>query len=269
MPDAVALGAALLAGAVFGGVAYGCRLLTASGAVAGALFGVLLLAAGGWRWAVPAVVFFGGSALVSRAGRGRKADAAARAVKGDVRDAVQVGANGGVAALLLAAQAAWPSPLLYAGFLGALAAAAADTWATEVGTAWGGTPRHILTLRPVPAGTSGAVSVVGLLGSVAGAASVAVAAAVAVEGGGRLGVVVLAGGVLGALADSLAGATVQARYEDPATGGLTEHAASAAGPHRLAAGRRWMTNDAVNLLCTAVGAAAAVVLAASSPFAWP
>ena len=62
-----------------------------------------------------------------------------------------------------------PSLPLMAFGLGTLAAATADTWATEVGTLAGGTPRSIRTLRPVPAGTSGGVSVVGTLASVLGA----------------------------------------------------------------------------------------------------
>ena len=62
---------------------------------------------------------------------------------------------------------------LAAAALGALAASAADTWATEIGSLATRPPRSILTLRPVPAGTSGGVNLLGMLAMVAGATFVA------------------------------------------------------------------------------------------------
>jgi len=76
-------------------------------------------------------------------------------------------ANGSVAAL-----AACFNPLhalADLALLGAVAAATADTWATEVGVRLGRRPRSILTLRQQPPGTCGTVSVPGTLGSAAGA----------------------------------------------------------------------------------------------------
>lgn len=257
---------AVLAGLAFGGASYALRFLDRSGAVAGGLLAATLIGVGGLAWAVPAFTFFVLSSLLSKLGRRRKAAAAAGDEKGSVRDAGQVYANGGVGWLLLACYAVYPADALYWGFVGAFAAAAADTWGTEIGTLLGGTPRDIVTLRRVPTGTSGGVSVGGTLGAFAGAASVWVAAALAggafVAGvGGRFSLAVLGGGVLGSLADSLAGATVQARYRDAATGFETERAATAGRANRLLRGRSWINNDRVNVLCTLVGALAALLLA--------
>jgi uncharacterized protein (TIGR00297 family) len=264
MPARLVLALAL--GAAFALGAWRARVLTPGGAAGGGALGALLVALGGGAWVAPAVAFFGLSSALSKVGRRRKATAARRAAKGDVRDLGQVAANGGVAALALVAHvlapAAW-APACYAAFLGALATAAADTWATELGTLAPGRPRSVRTGRPVPPGTSGGVSAWGMLASAAGAASVAVAAwatggaALAATGPARLVGAATLAGVVGALADSLLGATVQAQYRDPATGARTERPASAAGRHPLVRGHPRVTNDAVNAAATAVGALAA------------
>ena len=107
------------------------------------------------------------------------------------------------------------------GFLGALSAAGADTWATELGMLARRSPRLITTLRPVVAGTSGGITPEGLLASLAGATSVG--AAWSLLGGGSRGVpVAVVAGMCGSLVDSLLGATLQALYRCPACGALIE-----------------------------------------------
>ncbi|MDP8923291.1 MAG: DUF92 domain-containing protein, partial [Chloroflexota bacterium] len=64
----------------------------------------------------------------------------------------------------------------------------------------------------------------------------------------------LAAGLAGSLADSLAGATLQAAYRCPRCGVVAEAAGEHCGvPRVLVRGVAWMTNDAVNLVCTATG----------------
>ncbi len=262
------LSAAFALGVLFGVSAYRLRWLSASGAVAGGAFGASIVALGGWRWAVPAVGFFVFSSLLSKLGRGRAARLAEVSEKGSRRDAGQVLANGGAAWLCLIGHALWPTgPWLWA-YLGALGAAAADTWATEIGTLAGGTPRLVTTGRRVPAGTSGAVSAVGLLASGAGAAVVwalgaAVFAAVAEAGAA---VVIVGSGVAGALVDSLLGATFQARYRDAHTGAPTERTTTGGQPNTLVRGLRLLNNDRVNLVCTLSGAGLALVLARAAGY---
>ena len=222
----------------------------------------MLLALGGAGWAVPALAFFVLSSALSLAGRRRKRAASGLAEKGSRRDAAQVAANGGVAALCLAAWAVWPAAPLYGAFVGALAAAAADTWGTEVGT-WVGGPTRRLGVGPrVPPGTSGGVSAAGTLGALCGALSVTLAAlpfAPALGGGAALAVA--AGGLAGAFADTALGATLQARYRAP-DGSLTERRAAAGRPLPLAAGWRALGNDGVNAVCTVVGAALGALVVA-------
>ncbi len=265
LPDTIAsrLAAGLLLAAAVALLARRVRALSRGGAVVAAAAGTLAVGAG-WEWGALLVVFFVASTLVSRPGAAlRNARTSQVVAKGGERDAVQVLANGGVfaaAALgtILASHPAWA-----AAGLGALAAASSDTWATEIGTLARGQPRSILTWRPVPHGTSGGVTAPGTLASLAGAAFVpAVALGLGWEPWIALAAAV--GGFAGATADSLLGATLQARRWCDRCDLATERNVHGCGARtRPAGGLGWLDNDAVNALATAVGAAVAVALWAS------
>ena len=82
----------------------------------------------------------------------------------------QVIANGGICGAfvllhLLLPDAEW----IWLGFAGTLAAANADTWGTELGVLSKRQPRLITSLKPVPRGTAGAVTLDGTLASLGGA----------------------------------------------------------------------------------------------------
>lgn len=246
-------------------VALRAGALTRSGAVAAVVAGSVATAAG-WRWALVLIAYFAATTVLSRVGRRAKAARTGDVVaKGGDRDWRQVAANGGVFMVAAAGQAfageATDTNLLAAVGIGALAAAAADSWATEIGTLAAEPPRSILTLRPVPPGTSGGISLPGTLAMVAGAAFVGIVALVL----GFSVVVaqaVVTGGVAGAVVDSLLGATVQARRWCTACSRATEQPVHRCGtPTEVRGGVRWLDNDAVNFACTLAGGllAAAVV----------
>ena len=163
-------------------------------------------------------------------------------------------ANGGFFAVAALLSLVLPSPLWWATGAGALAAATADTWGTEVGTLARGLPRSIVGGRPVPAGTSGGITLAGTVASVAGAAFVAALAALA-GWGGAAAVGAVVGGVGGSTADSLLGATVQARrWCDRCDRGTERDVHDCGAPTRPAGGLRWLGNDAVNALSGLAGA---------------
>jgi uncharacterized protein (TIGR00297 family) len=232
--------------------------LSRSGAIAATAVGAAAVGAG-WRWAVLLLVYFVTTSALSRWGGEVKALVTSGLIaKTGSRDAVQVLANGGVFAVAAFA-AAWAGsqvPWVAIG-AGALAASAADSWATEVGVLSTRAPRSILTGKAVPAGTSGGVSVSGTLAAVAGAAMVGLCAFALgwgryVAGGAALG------GIAGAFADSLLGATIQSRRWCPSCASETEQPVHRCGTvtvhHR---GLGWIDNDGVNLIATLVGAAVA------------
>jgi uncharacterized protein (TIGR00297 family) len=236
--------------------------LSGSGAVAAVLVGTAAVATG-WGWGALLILYFVGSSTLSHVGRAEKERRTSGIVaKGGARDAVQVLANGGVFAVcaLLVPFAGVHAAALAGAAIGALAAAAADTWATELGVLLGGTPRTLIGLRPVPPGTSGAVSVAGSAGMVAGALAVALAARAL--GLTNAVAVVAVSGCAGALADTLLGATVQERRWCAACNLATERRVHDCGsPTLRAGGMAVLDNDAVNLLATAVGAVVALLLA--------
>jgi uncharacterized protein (TIGR00297 family) len=236
--------------------------LTATGTLAAVVCGTLAVTAG-WTWAVLLIAFFLSTSMLSRIGAREKAARTATIVaKGERRDARQVLANGGIFATAAALSLAAPWPGWLAAGAGSLAAAAADTWGTEMGTLADGRPRLITTGRPVLPGTSGAVTAPGLAATTAGALFTA---AIACTLGTPLitAGAVAAGGIAGALADSLLGAVAQERRWCAACGTETEHRLHACGaPTTHLRGLAWLDNDAVNLLCSATGAAVALLLSA-------
>ena len=254
-----ALAGLLLAGALALG-ARAARSLSRGGAVTALLVGTAATIAG-WPWAIVLITFFVTSSGLSRFRRAtREARIAGVVEKSDERDAVQVLANGGVFAATALASTVTGQALLATAALGALAAAAADTWATEVGTLAGGVPRSVVSFERLAPGTSGGVTAAGTIASFAGAALVAVVAWL--TGAGRMPLAVFVGGVVGSAADSLVGATVQERRWCDHCAKATERRVHTCGSAtRITGGIAGVRNDFVNVVCTLVGAAVAAHVA--------
>ena len=239
-------------------IAWRARSLSRSGAFAAVFVGTTAIAAG-WNWGVLLVIYFVASSLLSHFRRSEKERLTSGVVeKGGARDAMQVVANGGAFALgaISFALGAPVTASLFA--LGALASATADTWATEIGTLFGGTPRSVLSFRQVAPGTSGALSVAGTIAMVAGAAFIALTAAAL--GLTTIAPLVLVAGTAGALVDSVLGATLQHRRWCASCERSTERRVHDCGVvTRPLAGLAWMDNDVVNLLATLAGGAIAAL----------
>ena len=138
-------------------------------------------------------------------------------------------------------------------FLAAFATVNADTWATELGRLAGQTPRSLRDGKPVPPGTSGAITVVGTLASLAGALIIPLAVYSSWPLNAAQLVCVVWSGFLGSLIDSLLGASLQVQYLDPETGLITECTHIDGRPTRRLRGLSWMNNDLVNFLASVGG----------------
>lgn len=248
---------------VFAASAWKWRALSPSGAVAAAFVGAAAFGFGNFAVAVPLVIFFLTGTLLSRVRHRRALQARAVASKGSTRDAAQVFANGGAAAAC-AIMAGVPASI-YSGrelhwtvaALGALAVAAADTWATEIGGLSAVAPRSITTLRPVQPGVSGGVTALGLGASLLGGALIGMVAVPFARplDAVRLIATCTAVGFGGATLDSVLGAALQGAWQcdvcgDPCEGPL--HRCGARAHH--VRGLPFINNDAVNALSTAMGA---------------
>ncbi|MFQ5889093.1 MAG: DUF92 domain-containing protein [Gemmatimonadota bacterium] len=237
------------------------RWLTPAGMLAGTIVGGAVFLGTGPAGLLLVLLFFGTTSALTTAvapREGRTAIGGRGGVRGEShaseagwrkgrqaaegRSAAQVIANGGVAAACAAlamAGAGAPGPAY--GVAGSLAAAMADSWATEVGTAVGAPTWLINTGRRVAPGRSGGVSIPGTAAGLLGAAILAATAAAL----SRFGLfsapefmpTVLAG-VGGMTIDSALGASLEGRI-------------------------RGATNEFINLAATAAGAAIAWVVAAA------
>ena len=292
---------------LIGLLAYRRKSLSRSGILGAVITGTLIFGMGGLLPGLLLIAFFVSSSALSRYKASRKQDVAEKFDKTAQRDLGQALANGGAAAIFATASGLWllDNPwhdvvpdqtvptLLFAAVLGALATVTADTWATEIGVLSKKRPRLVTDLRRVvEPGTSGGITVRGLLAALGGsafmggveiAAPVLLLLALAVLGRQdiarasmewwtncfgifpvRLGVLLLVApvaGLIGSLADSLLGATVQGIYYSEARQKETERPFDRDGtPNRLVRGWRWLNNDWVNFLSSLVGAAVAMLI---------
>jgi uncharacterized protein (TIGR00297 family) len=126
------------------------------------------------------------------------------------------------------------------GFAASFAAKLADTFGSEIGKRWGRNTVLITTLRPVPPGTEGAISLEGTAASLVGGLLMALICAglgLLEVAGPPLPVLVLVSAValLATLIESAIGATLQRRWS-------------------------WLSNELVNGLQTAIAAVLAMAV---------
>ncbi len=247
-------------------LAYRAHTLKKSGAYAAAFTGTVIFGIGGWQWAILLLTFFITSSALSRAFKKRKQGLNEKYSKSHHRDAGQVFGNGGIATLFAAAHFFFPASLWpWLGFAAALAAVNADTWATELGVLSPHSPRIITDLRKVvEKGTSGGISLTGILAALAGAGLIGMLASFLGPQPASIstGLIVTLAGLAGSLFDSLLGATVQAIYYCPKHKKETEqHPIHTCGtPTTQIRGWSWLNNDWVNFGCGAFGVVVAILI---------
>jgi uncharacterized protein (TIGR00297 family) len=218
------------------GLGWALHSVSRSGAIAGAVIGVLVMAfAGPPGWTLLFASFVLATAS-TRLGLKRKVVLGIAEERGGRRGPGNAIANTGLAALaaIVAAFSTYRDGALLV-MVTALAAGASDTVASEVGKAWGQRTYLVPSLRPVRPGTPGAVSLEGTAAGVVSALGLAgLGTALALIEGNDLWFAT-AGATFGAFVESGLGATLEAR-------GVLD-------------------NDMLNFINTGAAAAAAVALA--------
>lgn len=188
------------------------RTVTLPGAMVGFVIGVAVWAGAGWQGWVLLLCAFATAVVTTKLGAKRKALLGIGEDRGGRRGAGNAIANTGLAAWLaaVAALSIYRDAAL-AAFAGALVAGASDTVASEIGKAYGRRTWLVTTFRPVPPGTSGALS---SEGTAAGAAAALLLSMIAAALGliPKTLVVPIAGAAVAAgLIESVLGSTLEPR----------------------------------------------------------
>ncbi len=241
---------------------YAKRSLSLSGAVAAFFIGLVTFLAS-VRCGVLLIAFFVSSSVVTRVGKWRKREIEGEAfVHGGGRTMVQAVSNAPATVLCVAMllRGGGEAPRLVRAYLAQLAAMQGDTWSSELGVLGLGQPLLITTLRRVPAGTNGAVSLLGFAGALGGGAIMGTALAAAdwfISGTASLATVgtAISFALLGSVVDSVLGATLQYSGFDGKR--VVEHP----GPSvRHICGRELLDNHQINLLASLIMMGAGLLL---------
>lgn len=232
---------ALVFNAVLIGLAQRLPLLTPAGWCHAGLLGTVLWGALGWRGWLAVVAYLGFGSLVTKLGFARKQDLGLAEARGGRRGPENVWGSAltGLVLALLIAMRVGPTQGLLIGFAASFAAKLADTFGSEIGKRWGRTTLLITSLRPVPPGTEGAVSLEGTAASALGSLLMTlVVVALGLIPSAQAAAVVVVVGFIATVLESLLGAVGQGRWP-------------------------WLSNELVNGLQTAWAAGLAMLVA------WP
>ncbi|MFA9455796.1 DUF92 domain-containing protein [Halalkalibacter sp. AB-rgal2] len=236
------------------------KKLTASGTIAAIFVGFAITWGFGWIGLLTLGLFFFSSSFLSSFKQHLKEDDINE--KGSTRDGMQVLANGGVAAVMSVLYGVFLSPLYAIGFFASLAAANADTWASEIGPLSKKRPVHIATCKRVDKGTSGAISTLGTFAALVGSFVIACIGLLFGVTNSLLMIIIIAiSGFVGNVMDTLIGAYSQVLYRCNHCRMNTERKLHCGSRTEQIRGLKWVNNDIVNVCCTISAAIIAMIIA--------
>ena len=215
---------------ILGFITYKRKALDLFGSAVMIIMGVVIIFSAGANWLVLIVLFLVMSLLATRYSKKYKRSLGQFEGRRTSKNVI----SNGVVACFMAAFGGYYLPFV-GGFIGAIATATADTLGSEIGVL-DQHPRLITTLQKVDPGTNGAVSVLGTVAGIIGAAIIGIVAFLLGIVPTPLSAITVSviSGFVGCFADSILGAVFENR-------GL-------------------ITNEHVNLMATIVGAVAGILL---------
>ena len=236
--NAWVIGLAINGPLAIAGLATSQKALTKAGVIHATILGLLVWGSLGWRgYAIVAIYFLLGTS-VTKIGMKEKEEKGIAEKRGGARGPENVWGSALTGAVCAIASLCWVSPIWLLGYASSFAAKLADTTSSEIGKAYGKRTFLITSLKPVPPGSEGAVS---LEGTLAGWLAASVLTAVAYG----LGAIPLSwvwicwlAAIVATTFESWMGATIQPQFA-------------------------WLTNEVVNGIQTTVAAAIAMAIAVS------
>ncbi|MEM9272322.1 MAG: TIGR00297 family protein [Cyanobacteria bacterium P01_F01_bin.143] len=215
------------------------KLLTPLGYLNAWVLGVIVWGTLGWQGYTVVMFYFLVGSAVTKIGMAEKEAAGIAEKRSGMRGPENVWGSAltaTICALITLFVASPIKELLILGYVASFATKLSDTSASEVGKAYGKSTFLITTLKPVPRGTEGAISLEGTIAGIIASIAIAMVAYL-------LGMINLFGLVCCIVAafiatniESLIGATLQERFQ-------------------------FLTNEVVNFINTTIGAIVAIVIA--------
>ena len=247
----------------FGIISLKLKIVDFSGFIAGLGIGWMIFIFGGWRWFILILTFHIVAGLSTKYKYEVKRKKGVAEEKRGARAWSNVLANGSMASLLAILNVYNLNEIAFAGYLGAVSTAIADTLATEIGLLSPQEPRSIINFKKVLSGTSGGVSLLGEIATITSAALIGAIAYLTQEQNWSLLTILsisVISGLVGSTFDSVIGATLQAQYKCIKCGKNTEKSRHCGKPSIKIKGHRWIDNNIVNLISIGVGAAIGIFL---------
>lgn len=246
--------AAFILASIIAILSFNLKFLTREGSLAQFILAILIFGFGGLKWALPIVAFFFLSSILTIVRTKKNKSVETYFEKPGQRDQYQVLANGGIGGLLVLLSQFIKPELLYYIYVSSLASVCADTWATEIGTMWKAKTVSILSFNEEEQGTSGGISLNGMLGSLLGAVIISLSSLYWI-GLDKLNYlfIIASAGFLGSIADSILGASVQAQFNCSVCGKITEKKIHCLKNASKIKGFYWINNDVVNFVTSLIG----------------
>jgi uncharacterized protein (TIGR00297 family) len=199
---------AVIVAFTFGYFAFRFKTADLSGLFSAALIGIILIVFADARWFMVMLAFFILGSISTRYKYEYKKKLSIEQGQGGARGYRNVFANGIIAAAAAVLYGVFVRPEFIVLYIGCVATAAADTMASEIGVT-GGTPYMITTLKKVPIGTNGGVTMTGELVALAGGFLVCVVALFLTIITPWMLVICTIAGFAGTNIDSIVGATLE------------------------------------------------------------
>ncbi len=214
------------------------KWLTIDGAVAACWIALLLHSTGGYKAFIAPSIFLISGSLLSKLNKPQK--------EKQGRNAKQVFANGIVGVVLMVFYGITHQNIYLLAAMVSFSVSMADSTSSEVGVYCKGKVFDILSLKKMPIGVSGGISVIGTFAGFGGAALLSFATVYFYHFSLRIFILITVAGFVGMLLDSILGSWLQAKYK-------TTHGAFTdddAGTQKVK-GYNWCSNDMVNVLSNA------------------
>lgn len=199
---------ALIVAFAFGYFAYRFRTADLSGLFSIALVGIILLVFAEARWMLIMLTFFIMGSLATKYKYSYKQRLGIEQGLGGARGYRNVFANGIAASAAAVLYGVFVRPEFIVIYVGCVATAAADTLASEIGVT-GGTPCLITTLKKVPVGTNGGVTLSGEIVAILGGFAVSFVALLLGVITPEMVIACTIAGFIGTNIDSVVGATLE------------------------------------------------------------